>query len=114
MPSIADFAKKMRRMGDRYLDETQRALDLVAFLGLRSLKSTSRFNDRTGRLRTSFAAAGTAPYRRRLSADTPYAAFVEYGTSRMRKRPYMGDARRVVVRELPKALADVIKRLARG
>jgi hypothetical protein len=32
----------------------------------------------------------------------------------MRKRPYMGDARRVVVRELPKALADVIKRLARG
>ena len=103
------FIAKMRRAGDSVLTETQRALDLVAYLALQNLKSTSRFNDRTGNLRASFQAAGTAPYRRRLSADTPYAAFVEHGTSRMQARPYMGDARAVVTRELPKALAAAVR-----
>lgn len=113
MPSIADFAAKMRRMGDRFLDEVQRGLDFVAVRGLQSLQATRRFNDRTGNLRASFAAEGMAPYRRRVSANKYYARFVNDGTARMRARPFMEDARKVIERELPRAMRDVMKKIAR-
>ncbi|MEM4417831.1 MAG: HK97 gp10 family phage protein [Nitrososphaerota archaeon] len=47
---------------------------------------------RTGRLRASIKAGREGPLRYVVEASAPYAGYVEFGTSRMPPKPFMGPA----------------------
>lgn len=49
-------------------------------------------NEDTGTLRTNIETTQVAPLKVEVSSNAPYAAFLEFGTSRMAERPYMRPA----------------------
>jgi len=49
-------------------------------------------NEDTGVLRTHIETAQVAPLKVEVSSNAPYAAALEFGTSKMAARPYMGPA----------------------
>ena len=114
--NVNAFAAKLARMGTRFEDEVQRALDLTADVGLRSLRGTTRFQNRTGNLRASFFAAGSGNggVERSLSSGMGYAGFLEFGTRTITPRPFMGDAREAVTFALPLAIEDAMRRTIGG
>lgn len=91
------------RLKAAYLQKVERAMDLAQFAAYVSAKSTTLFNNRTGNLRRSIR-AGRSRTARFVSANTSYAAFVEYGTRFMASRPFMRTAHKVGVAALKKAL----------
>lgn len=71
-------------------------------------------NEDTGVLRTNIEVHQTGPLRVEVSSNAPYAAALEFGTSRMAERPYMRPAtkrkRKEVVALVEKAVALATKR----
>jgi HK97 gp10 family phage protein len=51
-------------------------------------------NEDTGTLRRGIVVTQVAPLRVRISSTAPYSAFLEFGTSKMAARPFMGPAAR--------------------
>lgn len=51
-------------------------------------------NEDTGFLRSNINVTQPGPLRVRVSSDAPYSQFLEFGTSRMAARPFMGPAAR--------------------
>lgn len=61
-------------------------------------------NEDTGVLRTHIETTQTAPLRVEVSSNAPYAAALEFGSSKMAERPYMRPA---TARMRPKIVAKV-------
>ena len=66
-------------------------------------------NEDTGTLRNSIILTQPAPLRVRISANAPYAAFLEFGTSRMAARPFMGPAARKNKKVVRALVANAVK-----
>lgn len=49
-------------------------------------------NEDTGTLRRNITVTQLGPLHVRIASEAPYSAFLEYGTSRMHARPFMGPA----------------------
>jgi len=68
----------------------------------------------TGLLRSSIEVTQTAPLRVEVSSNAPYAAALEFGTSKMAERPYMRPAterkRREVVALVGKAVSIAVRK----
>lgn len=113
--NAAKFSAALKRMAARFEREVDRAMDVVSEVGLRSLKRTTRFQDRTGNLRASFfRMAGSSFGERVISAGMPYAFFLEFGTRTITPRPFMNDAREVVAMAIPIAMEDAVRRATHG
>jgi HK97 gp10 family phage protein len=71
-------------------------------------------NEDTGTLRTNIETTQVAPLKVEVSSNAPYAAALEYGTSKMEERPYMRPAidrkRKEVVEGVRKAVDAAVKR----
>lgn len=98
------FLQQFEALAEGIEKAAEQALVAVAQIGLRSLQSTSRFNDITGTLRASFQVSGEGferllevnPSVTSSSGRTPpnmYARFLENGTKFIEARPFFGDAR---------------------
>lgn len=57
-------------------------------------------NEDTGVLRTNIETTQIAPLQVEVSSNAPYAVALEFGTSKMAARPYMGPATRAKKREV--------------
>lgn len=57
-------------------------------------------NEDTGVLRANIETTQIAPLQVEVSSNAPYAAALEFGTSKMAERPYMGPATRAKKREV--------------
>jgi len=70
-------------------------------------------NEDTGVLRTHIETAQVAPLKVEVSSNAPYAAALEFGTSKMAARPYMGPAterkKQSVVELVRKAVNQAVK-----
>ncbi len=71
---------------------------------------------RTGQLRDSIGAVSTGKggLEWALIASTPYALYVELGTSRQPAQPYMRPAVELVMREVPRIVASVASSFGKG
>lgn len=71
-------------------------------------------NENTGTLRRGIVVTQPAPLRVRISATAPYSGFLEFGTSRMLARPFMGPAARAkkdeVVALVRRAVTDATRK----
>ena len=71
-------------------------------------------NEDTGHLRTQIEVTQTAPLRVEVSSNAHYSAALEYGTSKMQARPFMGPAARTkrprVKQLVEKAISAVTSR----
>jgi HK97 gp10 family phage protein len=86
-----------------YLAKIERALDVAQFVAYASAKQTTLFRNRTGALRRSIRTSRSARSRF-VSANTSYAAFIEYGTRFMAARPFMRQAHKAGFAALRKVL----------
>lgn len=71
-------------------------------------------NEDTGFLRSNIEVTQTAPLRVEVSSNAPYSAALEYGTSKMAARPFMGPAarnkRKEVTQSVNKAIAFALRK----
>lgn len=65
-------------------------------------------NNDTGVLKSNIEAIQTAPLRAEVSSNAPYAAALEFGTSRMAARPYMGPAVRNKRKEITAKIVEAV------
>lgn len=82
--------KALSQLQARIEEEILGAVEVGAQAAFNSAKSTTAFNDRTGRLRSSIgkrrgASSGSIV----VEATAPYATYVENGTSRVAPRKFM-------------------------
>jgi HK97 gp10 family phage protein len=70
-------------------------------------------NQDTGVLGNNIETLHLEPLLVAVSSNAPYAAYLEYGTSRMSARPYMGPAAGKSRKEVGKIVADAVKRAAK-
>lgn len=94
-----DLARNLRELWPDALDKgVQNAVHMV---GERMLDTAERLVPvRTGYLRSTMALEQTGKWTFRLVARAPYAAFVEWGTSRMQARLFMTSAVRMHTGEM--------------
>lgn len=71
-------------------------------------------NEDTGVLRTNIETTQPAPLRVEISSNAPYAAALEFGTSRMAERPYMGPATRAKKKEVIDLVRQAVDRATKG
>lgn len=116
--TFADLRKRLMKSNRKLLRQLDYQAQKIALLMEREAKinATSYPKVVTGRLRSSIH----AKYHRRNTdivlraggqnggADVNYASYVEYGTSRMAPRLYMGRAVDKVQGEIPKRLQDLL------
>ena len=120
--SLAQFQHRMRRADQRLVKTLFRKLKILSLKaeadGKRNATDFPRV--RTGRLRSSITGLiDTKEGRPRMilraggntkGAPVRYAAFVEFGTKRMRPRLFLGRAMQKIERsETPKELRDLLK-----
>lgn len=71
-------------------------------------------NNDTAVLANNIETVQTGPLRVQVSSNAPYAAALEYGTSKMAARPYMAPAVAIVKGDLAGDIAVAINRLSGG
>lgn len=71
-------------------------------------------NNDTGILKSNIEAVQTAPLRSEVSSNAPYAAELEFGTSKMAERPYMGPATRNKRAEIIEEVGKAVNRVTQG
>lgn len=71
-------------------------------------------NEDTGVLRTNIETTQPAPLRVEISSNAPYAAALEFGTSRMAERPYMRPATRAKKNEVIDLVRQAVDRATKG
>lgn len=71
-------------------------------------------NEQTGNLRTNITVEQVAPLRVLVSSNARYAAALEYGTSKMAARPYMGPAARAKKPEVTAKVKAAIDLVMKG
>ena len=89
------FAEACERAAAQFDAVVDASIDALSAIGLASLSATTRFVDRTTKLRSEFEPFGSGAARG-IRAPTFYAGFLEYGTTRITPRPFMGDALRAI------------------
>lgn len=65
-------------------------------------------NEDTGTLRRNITVTQVGPLHVRIASNAPYSAFLEYGTSRMAARPFMGPAARASRKEIVKFVGGAV------
>lgn len=83
----------LRALEDELDIVARQTLGQGATFALAHARATTKFNDRTRRLRGSMKRINRGTYEVHVEARTDYSSFVEEGTSRMEPRWYMRDAR---------------------
>lgn len=80
------------------------------------IKSTARSTVAvdTGNLKSSISTKATGPLESTVSADTPYAVYVETGTSRMAAQPYMRPAADHHTPAFEQAMSEIVGRALNG
>jgi len=73
--------------------------------------SRARVPVRTGRLRASIGLTKAGELKYRVRASAPYSRFVEFGTRRMKARPYMRPAREEALKFLGREVERRLRRL---
>ena len=71
-------------------------------------------NNDTGTLKNQISAKLTGPFSAEVRSEAPYAAALEFGTSRMAARPYMRVARDKTAPEIQKRLAEQFSKLVKA
>lgn len=71
-------------------------------------------NEDTGGLSRSIRTDQTGPMKAETSANAPYAVPLEFGTSKMAARPFMGPAAQKTRPIAQKLVAAAVKRVAKG
>lgn len=71
-------------------------------------------NEDTGVLRTNIETTQPAPLRVEISSNAPYAAALEFGTSRMAERPYMRPATRAKKKEVIDLVRQAVDQATKG
>lgn len=88
------------------LEELRRRLGSIV-----AEKARGRAPVRTGRLRESIFARQTGKGTLSVVAGAPYASFVEYGTRRMKARPFLRPAMAEVEGEIERLTQELVSRL---
>lgn len=65
-------------------------------------------NEDTGTLRRNIAVTQVGPLHVRVSSNAPYSSHLEFGTSKMAARPFMGPAARKVRPQVTKLVGDAV------
>jgi HK97 gp10 family phage protein len=65
-------------------------------------------NEDTDTLRRNITVTQVGPLHVRVASNAPYSAFLEFGTSRMAARPFMGPAARIKRKEVVKLVGDAV------
>lgn len=126
----------------RFKGAVQQALNVTVENTVRAAKGSTRFKDKSGALRGSIkSTVGSSAFTRMVSADRPYARWVEFGNrpggtgDRIYPRrakflrfelnvfrksvrahgplPFLGDAREQAVKQLPANVAEYVGRIMR-
>jgi HK97 gp10 family phage protein len=84
---LKEYSLMVKRLPEELQKEAKGILSEGGHVGLQY--SSSVVPVKTGRLRGSLRFRQEFGLRTVLSADTPYARFVEFGTRRMRAQPYL-------------------------
>lgn len=71
-------------------------------------------NEDTGVLRTHIETTQPAPLRVEVSSNAPYAVALEFGTSKMAPRPYMGPALRAKKKEVTALIKTAVDKAMKG
>jgi HK97 gp10 family phage protein len=71
-------------------------------------------NEDTGTLRTHIETTQPAPLRVEVSSNAPYAVELEFGTSKMAARPYMGPATQRKKKEVIELVRGAINEAVKG
>ncbi len=71
-------------------------------------------NEDTGDLRRGIISTQPAPLRALVSSTAPYSAPLEFGTSKMAARPFMGPAARKMKDEVVALVRAAVSRVTRG
>lgn len=71
-------------------------------------------NEDTGDLRRGIISTQPTPLRALVSSNTPYSAPLEFGTSKMAARPFMGPAARKMKDEVIALVRAAVSRATRG
>lgn len=71
-------------------------------------------NENTGTLRNNIETTQVAPLRVEVSSNAPYAAALEFGTSKMLPRPYMVPATERKRQEVVQLVRDAVKAATKG
>ena len=65
-------------------------------------------NEDTGTLRRNITVTQVGPLHVRVSSNAPYSSHLEFGTSKMAARPFMGPAARKVKPQVVKLVGDAV------
>lgn len=65
-------------------------------------------NEDTGTLRRNITVTQVGPLHVRVASNAPYSAHLEFGTSKMAARPFMGPAARATRKEVVKLVGDAV------
>lgn len=76
-------------------EELTRAVDAAVRAGADEARDNHPYTNRTGRLESRTRGRMTGPSEGVIEANTDYASFVEYGTSRARPYPFVEPAVRI-------------------
>lgn len=93
---VALVGRALFAAGEIIKAEAQHLITLNAVSGKNHLPSKPGEppNEDSGTLRRGIVVTQIAPLRVRISSTAPYSGFLEFGTSRMGARPFMGPAAR--------------------
>lgn len=116
-PDVVKAANRVLYVGaDRIKAEAQRSITAGSVSGKGHVPSKpgDAPNNDTGVLKNNIEAVLSEPLLAEVSSNAPYAAALEFGTSKMEARPYMRPARDKSAPEIERMFAAEIGKLVKG
>lgn len=122
LEGVDELIKKIEELGKRGSRIENKALKKAGQVIVDEAKKTTAFTDRTGKLRKGLKVSGVrskdgnkyvlAGIQKDDNSEIFYGKFLEFGTSKMNARPFLGpayeakkdEARKVIIQELKKGL----------
>lgn len=113
---VREVGKAIFASADYLTTEAALSITAGAVSGAGHVPSLPGFppNEDTGTLSRSIRTERTGPLKAESSANAPYAAALEFGTSKMAERPYMRPAAQKTRKQAQGLVSAAVKRVVKG